>query len=52
MAKLRFAESENPEEKQAVGMIAKDTEYVPFHGTCNCTGAVGIFGIIKYNCSK
>lgn len=40
MAKLKFAESANPGEKVSLGMIAKDGEYVPFHGTCDCTGPV------------
>lgn len=42
MAELRFAESEQPEEKVAIGMIAKDGEYVPFDGTNDCTGAVSL----------
>lgn len=40
MAKLKFIESEKPEEKVASGMIAKDGELVPFLGTCDCTGPV------------
>ncbi|XP_028172090.1 dynein beta chain, ciliary-like [Ostrinia furnacalis] len=43
IAKLKFAESEKPDEKVALGMIAKDGEYVPFHGTCDCTGPVEIW---------
>ncbi|CAB3241075.1 unnamed protein product [Arctia plantaginis] len=43
MARLKFIESENPNEKVASGMIAKDGEFVPFHGTCDCTGAVEIW---------
>ncbi|KAL4703187.1 hypothetical protein ACJJTC_018259 [Scirpophaga incertulas] len=43
IAKLKFAESENPNEKIALGMIAKDGEYVTFHGTCDCTGPVEIW---------
>lgn len=45
MAKLKFAESEKPEEKVALGMIAKDGEYVPFHGTSDCTGPVKLYCI-------
>ncbi|KAL4716976.1 hypothetical protein ACJJTC_012787 [Scirpophaga incertulas] len=43
MAKLKFAYSENPKEKLALGMIAKDGEYVTFQGTCLCNGAVEIW---------
>ncbi|CAH0405196.1 unnamed protein product [Chilo suppressalis] len=43
IAKLKFAESENPKDKISLGMIAKDGEYVPFHGTADCTGAVEIW---------
>ncbi|VVC95211.1 unnamed protein product, partial [Leptidea sinapis] len=42
-AKLRFGENDKPEEKMAAGMIAKDGEYVPFHGICDCSGAVEIW---------
>lgn len=40
IAKLKFIESDKPGEKVSSGMIAKDGEYVPFHGTCDCTGPV------------
>lgn len=43
MAKLRFIESDNPDQKVSLGMIAKDGEFVPFHGTCDCTGPVSVF---------
>ncbi|XP_049878702.1 dynein beta chain, ciliary [Pectinophora gossypiella] len=43
IAKLKFIESENTAEKVSSGMIAKDGEYVPFHGSCDCTGAVEIW---------
>ncbi|CAG9135931.1 unnamed protein product [Plutella xylostella] len=43
IAKLKFIESDNPAEKVASGMIAKDGELVPFHGTCDCTGPVEIW---------
>lgn len=49
MAELRFAESEQPEEKVAIGMIAKDGEYVPFDGTNDCTGPVSLK---KLPCAK
>lgn len=42
IAKLKFNETDQPNEKVALGMIAKDGEYVPFHGTCDCTGPVSI----------
>lgn len=40
IAKLRFIESDKPTDKVSSGMIAKDGEYVPFHGSCDCTGPV------------
>ncbi|CAH1639911.1 unnamed protein product [Spodoptera littoralis] len=43
IAKLKFIEDQKPGEKVASGMIAKDGELVPFHGTCDCTGAVEIW---------
>ncbi|XP_041975803.1 dynein beta chain, ciliary [Aricia agestis] len=43
IAKLKFQESEQPSEKLALGMIAKDGELVTFHGTCDCTGPVEIW---------
>ncbi|KAI5645013.1 dynein heavy chain and region d6 of dynein motor domain-containing protein [Phthorimaea operculella] len=43
IAKLKFIESDNPGEKISSGMIAKDGEYVPFEGTCDCTGPVEIW---------
>ncbi|CAH2050780.1 unnamed protein product, partial [Iphiclides podalirius] len=43
IAKLKFIESDKPAEKVAAGMIAKDGEYVPFHGSCDCTGPVEIW---------
>lgn len=46
MAKLKFIESEKSGEKVASGMIAKDGEFVPFHGTCDCTGAVSTLVVI------
>lgn len=42
IAKLKFIESDKAGEKMASGMIAKDGELVPFHGQCDCTGAVSI----------
>lgn len=35
MAKLKFSE-----DKIAVGMYAKDGEYVEFYGNCECSGQV------------
>jgi len=35
MAQLKFLK-----DKVAVGMYAKDGEYVEFSGTCECTGQV------------
>jgi len=35
MAKLKFLD-----EKTAVGMYAKDGEYVKFYGNCKCSGQV------------
>ncbi|XP_038207715.1 dynein beta chain, ciliary [Zerene cesonia] len=43
IAKLKFGENDKPEAKMAAGMIAKDGEYVPFHGICDCSGAVEIW---------
>ncbi|XP_045488493.1 dynein beta chain, ciliary [Pieris rapae] len=43
IAKLRFGDNDKPEEKIAAGMIAKDGEYVPFHGSCDCSGPVEIW---------
>lgn len=40
-------ENDKPCEKTVVGIIAKDGEYVTFHGTCDCSGAVSIKVIIK-----
>lgn len=40
IAKLKFIEAEDKPGKIASGMIAKDGEYVPFHGSCDCTGPV------------
>lgn len=35
MAQLKFTK-----DKLAVGMFAKDGEYVEFHGNCDCSGQV------------
>ncbi|KAJ8736094.1 hypothetical protein PYW08_006750 [Mythimna loreyi] len=43
IAKLKFIDDQKPGEKVASGMIAKDGELVPFHGSCDCTGAVEIW---------
>ncbi|XP_045523813.1 dynein beta chain, ciliary [Pieris brassicae] len=43
IAKLKFGENDKPEQKIAAGMIAKDGEYVPFHGFCDCSGPVEIW---------
>jgi len=38
MAQLKFAK-----EKMAIGMYAKDGEYVEFVGNCECSGQVNIY---------
>ncbi|KAI8438867.1 hypothetical protein MSG28_011209 [Choristoneura fumiferana] len=43
IAKLKFIEAEDKPGKIASGMIAKDGEYVPFHGSCDCTGPVEVW---------
>lgn len=40
IAKLQFIKTDEPGEKTASGMIAKDGEIVLFHGQCDCTGPV------------
>lgn len=39
MAHLKFSK-----EKLAVGMYAKDGEYVNFDGNCECSGQVNFYG--------
>lgn len=40
MAKLKFTQEGGKNSKTAVGMFAKDGEYVKFDGTCDCSGKV------------
>lgn len=44
MAQLKFSK-----EKTAVGMYAKDGEYVVFSGNCECTGQVKLMINHYYN---
>lgn len=41
MARLNFKEKDE-KPKTALGMYAKDGEYVKFNEECDCTGAVSI----------
>lgn len=48
IAKLKFEESEDSN-KVALGMIAKDGEYVDFDQKCDCSGPVRIFSFHTLN---
>uniref|UniRef100_A0A182IVR3 Dynein beta chain, ciliary n=4 Tax=Anopheles atroparvus TaxID=41427 RepID=A0A182IVR3_ANOAO len=43
IAKLKLESIDDGHTKKALGMIAKDTEYVKFFESCNCTGAVEVW---------
>lgn len=43
IAKLKLEPNDDGHSKKALGMIAKDTEYVKFFEFCNCTGAVSAY---------
>lgn len=48
IASLNFADSKNEEKKVALGMLAKDGEYVKFNEDCNCNGPVSKNDLFVY----
>lgn len=47
LARLNFKEKEG-KPVTALGMYAKDGEYVEFNEECDCTGAVNIYTFILF----